>query len=142
MKRWKHSFWVGLIGVILWAFGLPIRAELEGGSTALDRSTAELTARLILDKLRDDVLATPPEPSLLVAEMDQDPGKYTETEDARQKLLRHYRETLIRNYQTQAQKYLNRLSGERTPEAVFDAQFLKEANELTPARLEDRKSVV
>lgn len=106
------------------------------GVEEFDRSTAELTARLLLEKLQEDVLATPPDPALLEAEMNADPGKYTEPDDAKRKLQRHYRDALVVHFRQEAEKYLDRLAGDAGRETVFGPEFLDFAVALPSNRLD------
>jgi len=101
------------------ALAAHVPGETAPGVKEFDRSTAELAASLLLTKLQDDVLAAPPGPALLEAEMDVDPGKYTEPDDAKRKLQRHYRDALAGHYRQEAEKYLDRIAGAVDRETAF-----------------------
>ena len=118
------------------ALAAHVPGETAPGVKEFDRSTAELAASLLLTKLQDDVLAAPPGPALLEAEMDVDPGKYTEPDDAKRKLQRHYRDALAGHYRQEAEKYLDRIAGAVDRETAFGPEFLGAAVSLPSNRLD------
>ncbi|MGI5870231.1 MAG: hypothetical protein ACOX9C_12415 [Kiritimatiellia bacterium] len=115
---------------------MSVRSQTAPGVKEFDRSTAELTASLLLTKLQDDVLGSPPEPAVLEAEMDADPGKYTDPSEAKRKLQRHYRDAMVVRYRQEAAKYLDRIAGADGRESVFAPEFLAAAVALPADRLD------
>lgn len=103
--------------------------------SALDRSTAELTASLLLEKLQADILGGKPDSDILSHEMGAHPGKYIAPDPARQELEMTFRDNLAARYADAAGKYLDRLAGEAGRADFFGDAFLKEAMMLPEARL-------
>ena len=114
-----------------------VRGQTSPGVKEFDRSNAELAASLILDKLKDDVLAAPPGPDVLEAEMETDPGKYVEPDEAKRKLQRQYRDAMDLRYREEAGKYLDRIAGGAGRDGAFAPEFLASALALPSNRLDD-----
>ena len=121
--------------VALVAFSLSAFAEKAPGVAEFNRSTAELTASLLLEKLQTDVLAAEPNSVLLSTVMDSDPATYLDPDDSRQKLETNFRDGIIHRYEEEAGKYLDRLAGDAGREVVFGKTFLASAVELPADKL-------
>lgn len=115
-------------------------AEPAPGVAEFDRSTAELTASLILEKLQTDVLNAEPDAASLATEMTADPGKYIDPDEARRNLETLFRNGISARYRDEAGKYLDRLSGSQGRGASFGDDFLKKAVELPGDKLSETVS--
>ena len=78
----SSSFGISAI-FCLGLFAGTVLAE-EGGVQAFDRSTACLTARLLLERVREDVLKEAQPAEALMSAMTNAPGTYVRTAEARE----------------------------------------------------------
>ncbi len=123
--------------MVLFAFALNAFAEKAPGVAEFNRSTAELTASLLLEKLQTDVFAAEPDSGALSAAMDSDPATYLDPDDSRTKLETNFREGIVSRYQEEAGKYLDRLAGDAGRDVIFGKAFLTRAVELPADKLAD-----
>ncbi len=128
--------WSLLIMLPLLAGAAFSATDADGVALALDRSTAELTASLLLGQLREDVLAGEPDGSALVREMAGDPGRYADPAAAKTLLQTIYRQGIADRYHEAAGRYLDRLAGDGGRAALFDNAFLSEALSLPDEALD------
>ncbi len=107
------------------------------GVEEFDRSTAELAASLILEKLQADVLSSEPDSGSLFTAMESNPGTYVDPDEARGKLEKNFRDGIANRYREEAGKYLDRLAGDAGRDAVFGKDFLADAIELPSEKLSE-----
>ncbi len=121
----------------LFAFSFNAFAEKAPGVAEFNRSTAELTASLLLEKLQADVLAAEPDSGALSAEMASNPATYLDPDDSLKKLETNFRDGIANRYQNEAEKYLDRLAGDAGRDVVFGKAFLVSAVALPAKKLAD-----
>lgn len=110
-------------------------AATAPGVEEFDRSTAELAASLILEKLQTDILAAEPDSGSLFTAMESNPGPYVDPDEARGKLEKDFSDGIANRYREEAVKYLDRLAGDAGRVEVFGKDFLNDAVELPSDKL-------
>ena len=116
------------------------RTEPAPGVAEFDKSTAELTASLLLERLQNDVLNADPDAKSLETEMTAKPEKYIDPDASKTELESNFRDGIARRYREEALKYLDRLAGESGRTAMFSDTFLKTAIELPTDKLTETVS--
>lgn len=116
------------------------RTEPAPGVAEFDKSTAELTASLLLERLQNDVLNADPDAKSLETEMTAKPEKYIDPDASKTELESNFRDGIASRYREEALKYLDRLAGESGRTAMFSDTFLKTAIELPTDKLTETVS--
>lgn len=111
-------------------------AAVRDGSDELDRTSAEVAARVVLESLASNILAAPPAQPVLHDAMASKPADYTDPDSARASLRPLFRQTLDSRYAAEAAAILARLARPRPAAQAFSAAFLAEASALPAARAE------
>ncbi|MGN0845111.1 MAG: hypothetical protein ACI4QT_07825, partial [Kiritimatiellia bacterium] len=109
----------------------------EFGSKEFDRSTACLTARLLLERVRQDVLAEPSNPEILTAALTNAPARYLNPAEAREALRSTYRDSVASRYATEADAVLKKLSHGVDPSKLLGEAFVKEVSTLPSGKLDE-----
>lgn len=104
------------------------------GAEEFRRSTDELAATLLLDRLRAETLAPAPSSDVPYSAMASDPASYTDPEAARAALEPAYSKALAARYADAAGAVLQKLS-EREGGAAFGAEFAASAKTLEQSAL-------
>ena len=130
----SSSFGISAI-FCLGLFAGTVLAE-EGGVQAFDRSTACLTARLLLERVREDVLKEAQPAETLMSAMTNAPGTYVRTAEAREALRPVYRQAVEAQYAKEAGAVLDKLAKGASREDAFGADFAQAAVLLPADRVD------
>ena len=130
----SSSFGISAI-FCLGLFAGTVLAE-EGGVQAFDRSTACLTARLLLERVREDVLKEAQPAEALMSAMTNAPGTYVRTAEAREALRPVYRQAVEAQYAKEAGAVLDKLAKGASREDAFGADFAQAAVLLPADRVD------
>ncbi len=106
-----------------------LRAET---AAELDRSSAELAARLVLQSLGDDAAKGAVPPETLLKEIEAKPADHVDPARSKEALRPVFEKAVGDRYREEAVKLLDRLAGDRGRAEMFSGDFLKEA-ETAPA---------
>ena len=104
----------------------PAPAE-NGAQAELDRSSAELAASLVLDRLATELVDKPTDGTSLYETMRDAPADYTDPAAAQTALRPAYEEAVRARYRDDACRLLDRLAAPRARTEAFDAAFLDAA---------------
>lgn len=102
----------------------------------LDKSAAELSATLALRKLSAGIALRPVRDAALFDAMAADPARYADPAKAEESLARFFAGEVSADFSRDAVKVLARLSGEKTPDEVFDGAFIDAATNAPEAEVE------
>lgn len=109
----------------------------EIGSKEFDRSTACLTARLLLERVRQDILSEPSDPAILTAVLTNAPSRYLDPKQAREALRATYRDSVVSRYAAEADAVLTKLSHGVQPSKLLGEAFVEESRTLPAGKLDE-----
>jgi len=114
---------------------IPFLLLASEGEKQLKRSTALLSANLILTQFGADFSETPVNPDFMAQQMTSNPNDYIKRDAARAKLQESYQERIRAEYRQKVDLLLARIAEKNGVTDAFDASFQKKAGTIPDATL-------
>jgi len=109
--------------------------QASEGEKQLKRSTALLSANLILTQFDADFSETPVNPDFMAQQMTSTPDDYVKRDAAREKLQESYHDRIRADYRQKVDLLLARIAEKNGVADAFDASFQKKAGTIPDATL-------